>query len=144
MPNLISDYHDNDIAGAFEEHTPDERKKIYPVLGAERVSEIFSYIEDAYEYLKELNLEKAAKVVGFMDSDDAVDVLEEMDDTAAARIVELMDKESSEDIRLILSYDEDEIGSKMTTNYIEIKNTLSVREAMKELISQAGKNDYSI
>ena len=141
LPNLISDYHDNDIAGAFEELTKEERKQIYPVLGAERVSEIFSYIEDAHEYLKELNLEKAAKVVSYMDSDDAVDVLEEMDDTAMAQIVELMDKESSEDIRLILSYDEDEIGSKMTTNYIEINNTLTVREAMKELISQAGKND---
>ncbi len=141
LPDLLSDYHDNDIAGAFEELTPEERKQIYPVLGAERVSEIFSYIEDAHEYLKELNLEKAAKVIGFMDSDDAVDVLEEMDDSAMEQIVELMDKESSEDIRLILSYDDDEIGSKMTTNYIEIKNTLSVREAMRELISQAGKND---
>ncbi len=92
LPILISDYHDNDIAGAFEELTPEERKQIYPIFGAERVSEIFSYIEDAHEYLKELNLEKAAKVIGFMDSDDAVDVLEEMDDNSMAQIVELMDK----------------------------------------------------
>lgn len=139
--DLLSDYHDNDIAGAFEELTPEERKTIYPLLGAERVSEIFSYIEDAHEYIKELNLEKAAKVIGFMDSDDAVDVLEDLDDSTQKQLVELMDEESSEDIRLILSYDDDEIGSIMTTNFIEIKNTLSIREAMRELVKQAGKND---
>ncbi len=141
LPVLLSDYHENDIADAFEQLSPDERKTIYPILGAEYVAEIFSYIEDAHEYLKELQIEKAAKVIASMDSDDAVDVLEKMDNTTQERIVGLMDQESSDDIRLILSYDEDEIGSKMTTNFIEITNTLNIRGAMRELIEQAGKND---
>lgn len=141
LPELLSDYHENDIAGAFEQLTPEERKAIYPVLGAERVSDIFSYIEDVQEYLKELNIEKIAEVIEHMDSDDAVDVLEEMDEEVQEQIVELMDTESSQDIQLILSYDEDEIGSKITTNFIEIKNNLTVRQAMRELINQAGKND---
>lgn len=141
LPDLLSDYHENDIADAFEQLSPDERKTIYPILGAEYVAEIFSYIEDAHEYLKELQIEKAAKVIASMDSDDAVDVLEEMDNTTQERIVGLMDQESSDDIRLILSYDEDEIGSKMTTNFIEITSTLNIRGAMRELIEQAGKND---
>lgn len=141
LNELLSDYHENDIAGAVEQLTPEERKTLYPILGAEKVSEIFTYIEDVHEYLKELNLEKAAKVIGYMDSDDAVDVLEDMDDSIQQQLVELMDDESSEDIRLILSYDESEIGSVMTTNFIEIKNTLSIREAMRELVKQAGKND---
>ncbi|MCQ2506982.1 MAG: magnesium transporter [Lachnospiraceae bacterium] len=141
LPILLSDYHENDIAQAFESLTPEERKQIYPTLGTEYVAEIFSYLEDAHEYLKELQIEKAAKVISSMDSDDAIDILEEMDDSTQEQIVELMDQESSEDIRLILSYDDDEIGSKMTTNFIEISNTLNVRGAMRELISQAGKND---
>ncbi len=141
LSDLLSDYHENDIADAIITLTPDERKKIYPILGAEYIADIFSYIEDAHEYLKELQIEKAAKIIESMDSDDAVDVLEEMDDSTQEKIVGLMDRESSEDIRLILSYDEDEIGSKMTTNFIEITNSLNIRQAMHELISQAGKND---
>ena len=43
--------------------TPDERQKLYTVLGVERVAEIFSYLDDAEPYLKELPSEKAAKVV---------------------------------------------------------------------------------
>ncbi len=42
---------------------------------------------------------------------------------------------------MLLSYDDDEIGSCMTTNYICIPKGLSVRQAMSELIRQAGTND---
>lgn len=45
-----------------------------------------------------------------------------------------MDPESREDVRLIGSYDEDEIGSRMTTNYIAIRLGLSRRQAMNELV----------
>lgn len=137
----LSDYHENDIAGALEQISSEERKKLYPILGAERVSEIFTYIEDVDEYLQELDIENVAKVLSFMDSDDAVDVLEEMDEQVQEQIVSLMDDESSRDIQLILSYDEDEIGSQMTTNYIVISNQLSIRQAMHELVKQAGEND---
>ncbi len=137
----LSDYHENDIATAFEELTPEERRTLYPILGAERVSEIFSYIDDPNEYLKELDLEKAARVIENMDSDDAIDVLEDLDDSTQEQIVRMMDEEAANDIRIIQSYDEDEIGSLMTTNFVEIQNTLSVRQAMRSLIEQAGKND---
>lgn len=53
----------------------------------------------------------------------------------------MLDKEASEDVKLLLSYDEDEIGSYMTTNFIMIYNDLTVREAMRELVRQAGEND---
>ncbi|MCR5477795.1 MAG: magnesium transporter [Lachnospiraceae bacterium] len=141
LAEALSDYHENDLAGAFEQLSPEERARLYPILGAEYVSEIFTYIEDPQEYLSELGPEKAAKVIEQMDSDDAVDILEDMDDEVQDRIVDMMDEEASADIRLIRSYDEDEIGSRMTTNFIEIKNTLSVRQAMRELVEQAGKND---
>ena len=137
----LSDYHEKDIAGALEQLTTEERKKLYPVLGAERAAEIFTYLEDAAFYLKELKLESAAKVISYMDSDDAVDVLEEMDDPTQERLVSMMDDESSRDVQLLLSYDDEEIGSCMTTNFIVIPNHLTIRQAMHELIRQAGEND---
>lgn len=137
----ISDYHDNDIAGALEQLTEPERQSLYPILGAQKVSEVFAYIEDVDKYLKELKLENAAKVLSCMDSDDAVDVLEEMDASVQEQVVMLMDDASSQDVQLILSYEEDEIGSKMTTNFIVIQNTMTIRQAMRDLIRQAGEND---
>ena len=42
---------------------------------------------------------------------------------------------------MIASFDEDEIGSRMTTNYIVITDKLTVKQAMSSLIEQAAKND---
>lgn len=137
----ISDYHENDIAEAFELLSENERKKLYPILGAEQVAEIFTYIEDPDRYIGELDIDKAALVISYMDSDDAVDVLDELDESTKDKLVGLLDAESSRDIKMIQSYSEDEIGSMMTTNFVVIKNTLTIRQAMRELVKQAGEND---
>ena len=137
----LSDYHENDIAGALEQLMPEERKALYPVLGEERLAEIFKYIEDVDRYVSELDLRYAAKVISYMDSDDAVDVLEDLDDITREKLVELLDYESGKDVRLILSYEDDEIGSYMTTNFVVIRKNMSVRQAMRRLVQQAGEND---
>ena len=137
----ISDYHESDIADAMEQMTPEERKKLYPLLGEEYIAEILSYTEDAAEYLQEINLENAARVISEMDSDDAVDVLENLDADTKTRIVDLLDDDAEKDVKLILSYEDDEIGSKMTTNFIVIGKNLNIRQATHELIRQAGEND---
>lgn len=141
LVDWLFDYHDNDIADALELLTPEERKRLYSALGAERVAEIFAYLDDDDVYLKKLSLKQQAKVISEMDSDDAVDILEEVDDDTKCKILGMLDKEASEDVQLLLSYDEDEIGSYMITNFIQIHNDLTVREAMRELVKQAGEND---
>lgn len=52
-----------------------------------------------------------------------------------------MDQESKKDIMLIASFDDDEIGSRMTTNCIVIRENLTVKEAMRSLVKQAAEND---
>ena len=138
---IYETYHDNDIAEALEFLSSDERVALYNALGAERTSEIFAYLEDATPYFEELKLEDAAEIIENMDSDDAVDILESIDEEIGEKLVDLLDEEASRDIRLIQSYDDDEIGSKMTTNFISIKKGLTVRQAMKEMVTQAEEND---
>lgn len=137
----ISRYHENDIAGALERLNAAERKRLYALLDTETISEIFTYIENAEQYITELGIDTAARIIETMDSDDAVDILEDMDDATKETLVGLIDDESSRDIHLIQSYDEDEIGSIMTTNFIQIQKNLTIKQAMRSLISQADKND---
>lgn len=141
LVDRISDYHDNDIADALTKLDKEERVKVYYAMGAERMAEIFAYLDDAEDYLRELPMESVARVISEMDSDDAVDVLEDMDDTTRHRIVEMLDEDAGDDVRLLLSYDDDEIGSCMTTNFIVIHNNLTIKQAMHELVKQAGDND---
>ena len=103
---------------------------------------MFSYLEDDVdEYIQEININEAAKIVEEMDTDDAVDLLEQIDDNIEEEILEKMDDKVEEEIRLIQSYDPDELGSLMTTNFIKMNILYTVKQAMRELIRQSEDND---
>ncbi len=137
----LSDYHEKDIAQSFAFLTREERKALYDTLGAEWISNIFSYIEEPQAYIEELGIDKLAEVINEMDSDDAVDLLEDIDESVKAKLRPILDEDVKADIQLIHSYDEDEIGSLITTNFVSISKNLSIRQAMRELVRQAGEND---
>ena len=138
---IINDYHPSDIADALEQTDESIRKIFFKEVDADIMSEILAYMEDVNIYLKELDIKQAADIISEMDSDDAVDILEEIDDETEDKIIDLMDSQSSEDVLLIQSYNDDEIGSKMTTNYIEIKKNMTIKQARHSLVQQAKDND---
>ena len=104
-------------------------------------AEIFTYLDEPAPYLHELGLDRAAAVLAEMDADEAVDILENLDPEEKEALIARMDQESKDDIHLIFSYDEEQIGSRMTTNYIVIPNNCTIKQAMRHLISQAEDND---
>ena len=102
LVKTLSKYHEKDIAEAITLLTPAERQHIYNVLDEHMIAEIFSYLDDAKDYLEELSLEKAARVVSYMDSDDAVDVLDDLSETKKNEIVEHLDADAKEDVQSAL------------------------------------------
>ena len=91
--------------------------------------------------MPELSVDEAADVLEKMDADDAVDILDNVSEEERQALISHMEKDAKEDVCLIYSYDDNEIGSKMTTNFICIHNGLTIKEAMKELVSQEEEND---
>ena len=141
LAEMLSVYHENDIAEAFELLDEAGRRKLYRVLDTEWMSEVFAYLDDVGTYLEELEADDAADIIENMDADDAVDVLQEVDDNVREKLVSLLNEEATEDIQLICSYDEDQMGSMMTTNFIQINRNLTIKQAMKSLVAQAEDND---
>ena len=141
ITEVLSNYHENDIAELLENLSRAERKRIYHVLGIAKTAKVFPYFDEPQQYIEELSVEDAAAIISLMDSDDAVDVLEQLDPGTKTRIVEKLHGAIAQDVKILLSYDEKEIGSYMTTNYVCIQEGLSVRQAMSELVRQAGVHD---
>ena len=100
-----------------------------------------NYTAQSKKHLRDKNLQEAAKVLSLMEVDDAVDVLDEVDDATKKQVVDMLPEDAGNDIQMILSYEEDEMGRRMTTNYIAIRRGIDIRQAMRELVSQAGEND---
>ena len=143
MRNKLEDYHENDLADVFPDLSVAERRKLCRILNLDMLADIFEYIDEkqAAEYLDEMDVRKAATILSRMETDAVVDVLRMIPKEKRALLLELMDDEARKDMAVIAAFDDEEIGSRMTTNYIEIRENLTVKQAMTELVSQAAKND---
>lgn len=139
----LEDYHENDLAEVFPELTVVERQKVCRVLDTDMISDIFEHIDEreAAGYLNEMDIKKAASILSGMETDAVVDVLKMEPKEKRALLIELMDDDARKSVAVIASFDEEEIGSWMTTNCIVIRENLTASQAMGSLVSQAGKND---
>ena len=141
--NRLEDYHGNDIAQAMDSLTLQERKKLYRICSASMLAEAFEHLEDeeADRYFSETDIKKASAIVAELDPETAADILHNVEKERRALIIDSLQPDVKNAIMLIASFDDDEIGSKMTTDCIVIRENLSVPEAMNELVRQAQEND---
>ena len=121
MAEKLLSYHENDIAEALELMSREERRRLYSVLGSEALAGILEYSDMTKEYLSELGIRKRIDILGHMDAQAAVDYLRELDRTERSDLLELMDEERRRELLLLSSFDEDEIGSRMSTNFVSIR-----------------------
>lgn len=144
-PNLIQasilTYHENDIAAALELLKKEERNKLYNILDMPTLANVLEYSGKTNEYIQELNIRKRVNLLSQLDVAVAVDYLQQLKKEEREMLIELLDEAVQHKLFLVGSFNEDEIGSKMTTNYIAVRSGTGVRQAMRELIEQAAEND---
>lgn len=141
MKDRLLDYHEKDIGTALELLSQDKRNKLYSILPAATLADVLEYVDDPAPYLEELSVRKRASVLSRMEASSAVSYLETLDKKIRIPLMELLPEETKGEIALLASFDKDEIGSQMTTNYISIRAGSTIREAMTELVTQAAEND---
>ena len=64
----LEKYHENDIASVLDELTPEERDMLLDSIGVEAMSDIVSYMEDAGDYLSELDAGEVADIIVYFPS----------------------------------------------------------------------------
>ena len=143
MKEKLEDYHEKDIAEVLECLSLQDRRKLYRILDADMLSEVLEYADedDAGRYLNEIDIKKIPRIIENMETDSAVAVLRELDADKRAIIMELLDDKARANISLASSFTEDEVGSKMTANFIVIRSSCTIKQAMSSLIEQAARND---
>lgn len=137
----MANFHENDIAEAMELLKKEDRTRLLCVLSDQRLAKVLAYSQDMRECLSELSFRRRASVLEHMERAQAAEYLQMIDRRERDTLLELMDAETRQEITLVSSFGEDEIGHRMTTNYIVVHEGISVRNAMRELVSQAADND---
>ena len=141
LKEALEEFHDNDIASVLEDLTPEERDRLHEAIGNEAVADILSYSDDASEYLAEMETEEVADIIEQMDADEALEVLDTLDEEVKQEVMELIEGEVKDEISLLDSYDDDEFGSRMSTNFIAVSKDSTIKRAMRTLIREAAEND---
>lgn len=125
----------------FEDSSDDIRQRIFEVLSPEEVADFFDQLEideEEYEDLFDtMNATYASKVLEDMSYDNAVDIMNQLSKQKLVSLLTLMNKEDAKEIKALLHYDEDTAGGIMTTEYISLKSTMPVKEALIQVKDQA-------
>jgi len=134
-----------DIGGFLEELEEEQLLKVFRILPKDMAADAFSYLEidSQQSIITRLSDKEAANIVNNLMADDATDLLEEMPANIVKRILANANAETREDINHLLRYPEDSAGSVMTVEYVDLKDDITVADAI-ERIKKVGIDSETI
>ncbi len=137
----IGAYHEQDVALALSLLTAEEQQRLFQVLGVKELAAVLEHAEDKQGCFALLSMRKKTETLAEMEASAAAEVLQALPREERANLLTLLPQQCRREIGLISSFDAEEIGSRMSTNFIVIPQGVTVKEAMSALIEQAADND---
>ncbi len=127
--------HPSDLADILEELDHASRVALFNSLDEERAADVLEELEpDAQvRILENMAEEKAADVLEKMPADEVADILDELKAEKAERLLAEMETESSSEVRSLMAYPEDTVGSMMSRDYVFFNQSMKVGDALAEL-----------
>ena len=131
----LSEMNEADIAAVLEELEEKDMLKIFRILPKDMAADVFSYMEfDNQQYIiTSLSEKDAAGIIDNLMADDATDLLEEMPANIVKRLLAAASPETRRDINHLLRYPEDSAGSIMTVEFVDLKENLTVEQAIQRI-----------
>lgn len=123
IASLLSDLEDKELALAFR------------LIPKDKAAEVFANMNNSMQtYLVEMFSEKELKeLLDDLYMDDTVDLLEELPANLVNRILDTVNQSDRNLINQLLNYPDDSAGTLMTTEYVDIRETMTVAQAMAHI-----------
>lgn len=133
----LADMNEADIAAFLQDLEEEDMFKIFRILPKSVAADIFSYMEpDAQQVIiTSLSDREAANIINNLMADDAVDLLEEMPANIVKKLLANASSETRRDINHLLRYPEDSAGSIMTVEFVDLREDITVEEAINRIRS---------
>lgn len=132
---LLSNMNPYDLVEYLELMPKNELPLVFRILPKELAAETFVEMDpDMQVLLIEAFSDKELRdVLSELFVDDTVDIIEEMPATVAKRIIRQSDAQTRREINQILAYPDNSAGSIMTTEYVDLKADMTVKEAFSRI-----------
>ena len=127
--------HPSDLADILEDLGKKSSMSIFSSLDEEKAADVLEELETSAQVhiVENMPVNKAADVLEKMPADEVADILDELEDERAELLLKEMDIESSQEVRELLEYPDNSVGSLMTTDFLSFSATMIVAEVLVEL-----------
>lgn len=135
LRQTISEMNTVDIATAMGEMKEEDSLKMFRILPKDMAADVFADLElDNQQYIiRSLSDREASNIIDNLMADDATDLLEEMPANVVKRILANASPETRADINHLLRYPEDSAGSIMTVEYVDLREDMTVADAIERI-----------
>ncbi|MCE5346502.1 MAG: CBS domain-containing protein [Bacteroidales bacterium] len=127
--------HPSDLADIIEDLGKKSSMSVFSSLDEEKAADVLEEMETQTQVhiVESLPVNKAADVLEKMPADEVADILDELEEEKAELLLKEMDTESSQEVRELLEYPDNSVGSLMTTDILSFKAGITVEEVIDEL-----------
>lgn len=124
-----------DIGLLFDEIPKEKILKIFRMLPKTLAADTFSYMKTEQQQfiVESITDREIVNIVDEMFMDDTVDFLEEMPANVVKKVLKVTDPETRKTINQLLKYPDDSAGSIMTTEFVDLKKEMTVRDAIRHI-----------
>ena len=124
-----------DIPSILEQLDEENCVVVYWLLSKDKAADVFAYLDsDIQEKLINMLTDAELKnVINDLFMDDTVDLIEEMPANVVKRILKNMNKSDRKIINELLKYSDDSAGSIMTTEFVDLKENMTVVQAFEKI-----------
>lgn len=134
---IIEEYNVADVAEYLDELPSEQRGQVFRILPKAVAADVFSYldIDTQHSMIIAMSEKEAGSILDELYADDAADLLEEMPANVVKRLLASASDETRRDINHLLNYPEDSAGSIMTVEFVDLKEDLTVAQAIDRIRS---------
>lgn len=131
----LSMLHPSDLADILEDLDRNTQLALFKELDEEKAADVLEEMETEAQVnlLESLPVEKAADVLEKMPADEVADILDDLQKEKAEELLDEMEDTASDEVRELMEYPENTVGSLMSTDFFNFHETMTVEQTLNEL-----------
>ncbi len=142
----LNSYHEADLADIFQELKPEERLQCFKLLDIEKAADLMEYLSPQIqvELLGDIDEEVASRIITKLPHDAAADVLGDMEEDESETYLDKLPHKFSEEVRELLTYNEDTAGGIMNPVVLTVNSDMSVQDVLNHIRIKAEEDNMEL
>lgn len=133
--NKLSILHPSDLADIIEDFDTNTGMIIFSSLDNAKAADVLEEMEEKAQlsFLNNMSPDKAADILEEMPADEVADILDGLSEFKAEELLNSMEKEDAEEVRELMEYEDETVGSIMNKDFIAFNVNITTQQTIERL-----------